>query len=214
MEAANAFLKTLEEPPAQSIMILLSTDGERLLDTILSRCLRLNFGGESAVLKNTTFLNWLENFARTAAESSGSLLGRYRLLSLILSHLTSQKEIIKEQLEESSPIERHEDLDPKIKDRWTAELNASIESEYRRFRSELVTGLQWWFRDVWLDTLQVDGALRVYPDLSQSIRVVAERVTPEDAMDNLQQLEKTQRLLNTNVQEALTLEVGLLNLKF
>jgi hypothetical protein len=32
-------------------------------------------------------------------------------------------------------------------------------------------------------------------------------------MDNLQSLEKTQRLLTSNVQEALALEVGLLRLK-
>ena len=36
-QAANAFLKTLEEPPAKSILILLSTEPQRLLETILSR---------------------------------------------------------------------------------------------------------------------------------------------------------------------------------
>src|SRR6185436_1663393 len=47
-QAANAFLKTLEEPPAKSVLILLSTEPQRLLETILSRCLRLNFGAEGA----------------------------------------------------------------------------------------------------------------------------------------------------------------------
>ena len=42
-QAANAFLKTLEEPPPKSILILLSTEPSRILETILSRCLRLNF---------------------------------------------------------------------------------------------------------------------------------------------------------------------------
>ena len=42
-QAANAFLKTLEEPPAKSVLILLSTEPQRILETILSRCLRLNF---------------------------------------------------------------------------------------------------------------------------------------------------------------------------
>src|ERR1051326_5163949 len=46
-QAANTFFKTLEEPPADTIMILLSTEPQRLLETILSRCLRLNFAGES-----------------------------------------------------------------------------------------------------------------------------------------------------------------------
>src|SRR2546422_1064880 len=34
-QAANAFLKTLEEPPADSILVLLSTDPQRMLETIL-----------------------------------------------------------------------------------------------------------------------------------------------------------------------------------
>ncbi len=41
--AANAFLKTLEEPPEDSIIILISSQPDRLLPTIRSRCSRLNF---------------------------------------------------------------------------------------------------------------------------------------------------------------------------
>ena len=41
---------------------------------------------------------------------------------------------------------------------------------------------------------------------------VGEKITPRQALDNLQTLEHTQRLLHTNVQEALALEVGLLKL--
>jgi hypothetical protein len=43
---------------------------------------------------------------------------------------------------------------------------------------------------------------------------VAGRITPRQALDNLQTLDQTQRLLHTNVQEALALEVGLLKLHF
>ena len=43
---------------------------------------------------------------------------------------------------------------------------------------------------------------------------MAKRISAEQALENLQALEATQRLLETtNVQEALALEVGLLNLK-
>lgn len=41
--AANAFLKTLEEPPKESLIILISSNPDRLPDTIRSRCSRLNF---------------------------------------------------------------------------------------------------------------------------------------------------------------------------
>jgi DNA polymerase III gamma/tau subunit len=49
-QAANAFLKTLEEPPRNSILILLTTDPQRILETILSRCLRLSFTGQWGVI--------------------------------------------------------------------------------------------------------------------------------------------------------------------
>jgi DNA polymerase-3 subunit delta' len=42
-EAANAFLKTLEEPPSGSVLILVGTSSEGQLDTILSRCRVVRF---------------------------------------------------------------------------------------------------------------------------------------------------------------------------
>lgn len=42
-EAANAFLKTLEEPPAGSVLILIGTASELQLPTILSRCREIRF---------------------------------------------------------------------------------------------------------------------------------------------------------------------------
>ncbi len=42
-DAANALLKTLEEPPGHSLLILLATNAELMLDTILSRCQLLRF---------------------------------------------------------------------------------------------------------------------------------------------------------------------------
>lgn len=43
ISAANAFLKTLEEPPDDSVIILVSSKPDRLPDTIRSRCSRINF---------------------------------------------------------------------------------------------------------------------------------------------------------------------------
>jgi DNA polymerase-3 subunit gamma/tau len=42
-EAANAFLKTLEEPPEHACFILATTEPQRLVETILSRCQRFDF---------------------------------------------------------------------------------------------------------------------------------------------------------------------------
>ena len=43
VEAANAMLKTLEEPPAQSLIILIASHGDALLPTIVSRCQFVKF---------------------------------------------------------------------------------------------------------------------------------------------------------------------------
>ncbi len=211
--AANAFLKTLEEPPADSILVLLSTEPAQLLETILSRCLRLNFAGEGARQRDGAFLAWVQGFAEQAGAESRSLLTRYQLLSVVLARLTQMKETIEEALTKRSPLERHEDAEPELLKRWDDELKAAIEAEYRRQRTDLLAGLQWWLRDVWLETLRLGAEHATYPQLSDHSRAVAGRISSREAMENLQQWERTQRLLGSNVQEALALEVGLLKLK-
>jgi DNA polymerase III delta' subunit len=48
--AANALLKTLEEPPPRTLFILLTTAPEQLLPTIRSRCQRVRFGGGAGLI--------------------------------------------------------------------------------------------------------------------------------------------------------------------
>jgi len=211
--AANAFLKTLEEPPADTVFVLLSADPPRMLETIRSRCLRLNFAGESTRHRDPAFLGWLGQFTQMAGLEQKSLLGRYRLLSVLLGKLAELKGRIEESITKKSPLERHDDVEPGLREKWEDELTAAIEAEYRRQRMDLLAGLQWWLRDVWLETLRLGGDMLSFPQLAVATRQVAGRVSPEEAMDNLQSLEKTQRLLTSNVQEALALEVGLLRLK-
>jgi DNA polymerase-3 subunit delta' len=43
-DAQAAFLKTLEEPPLGTVLLLTATDEERLLETIRSRCIRIRLG--------------------------------------------------------------------------------------------------------------------------------------------------------------------------
>jgi len=71
--------------------------------------------------------------------------------------------------------------------------------------------MQWWLRDVWLQALSMKGELLKFPQFASTERV-ARRLSAGQAMQNLQVLERAQRLLGSNVQEALTLEVALLNL--
>lgn len=42
-EAMNALLKTLEEPPPSTVFVLLTTEPSKILDTIVSRCMKFTF---------------------------------------------------------------------------------------------------------------------------------------------------------------------------
>jgi hypothetical protein len=111
-----------------------------------------------------------------------------------------------------SPLQRYADVDRELRDQWEEELDAAIEAEYRRQRGDVLLLLQRWLRDVWLHTLHAGGELLNFPDLPGADRV-AKRISPGDALENVQIIEGTQRLLHTNVQESLALEVGLLKLR-
>ena len=52
--AANAFLKTLEEPPGKVVLLLTATDADMLLPTIASRCRTLNLRPLSSDLIETS----------------------------------------------------------------------------------------------------------------------------------------------------------------
>jgi hypothetical protein len=151
-EAANAFLKTLEEPPPRSVLILLTTEPERLLETILSRCLRLNFAGEGPEQLAPAQMEWLASFSEMAALGQKSLLGRYRLMDVLLRKLNAVKEGIEESLTARSPLEKYEDAEEQLRDKWEQELKAAVEAEYRRQRGDFLLALQWWLRDVWVLT--------------------------------------------------------------
>jgi DNA polymerase III subunit delta' len=82
-EAANALLKTLEEPPERTTILLVSEAADELPDTIRSRCQRVELG----VLADTTIEAALVDAgtdadeARLAARLSGGQLGRARELA-------------------------------------------------------------------------------------------------------------------------------------
>jgi DNA polymerase-3 subunit delta' len=211
-QSANAFLKTLEEPPADSILVLLTTEPQRILETVLSRCLRLSFGGDGARTR-ARHAAWLAGFSELAARSGPGLLARYKLLELILKKLGDQRADIEKSLAARSPLEKYDDMEHDTREKLEDELEAAVESEYRRQRADVLGALHWWLRDVWLQTLQAGGAMLCFPDLKAAANAVAARISPADAMRNLEQIDRLQRQLNSNVQEALALEVGLLKLK-
>jgi len=94
-EGSNAFLKTLEEPPPHVIFILATTDPQKILSTILSRCQRFDFRR----LSNTAVIHKLDEICKSesiiipddalrlvARVSTGSLRDAENLLEQLVAY--------------------------------------------------------------------------------------------------------------------------------
>lgn len=94
-QAQNAFLKTLEEPPPQTLLVLLASAPDKLLSTIRSRCSRVPFGPlppELLAAKVKEARKVDEATARlVAVMAAGSLA---RALELDVDGLGRRKEIV------------------------------------------------------------------------------------------------------------------------
>ncbi len=97
--AANAFLKTLEEPPAHTRFVLATTDPEELLPTIVSRCQRFDFrrigadpmiGRLRTVAEREAIAVTDDALAVIARHATGSLRDALGLLDQLALHAADQ----------------------------------------------------------------------------------------------------------------------------
>ncbi len=244
LQASNAFLKTLEEPPGETVFLLLAASAGRLPDTILSRCMAIRAGGASRrdreappaadapassrnggdgappgvpypeiqgpdSLQEREDREWLRGFVEGIPPSPGTAQ-RYLLLGRLLARLEERKKDIGKALGRSSPISGLPDLKPAERKRLERELDASVEAAYRRARSEILSGLHRFLRDVWIHTLRAGPGLLLLPELAEKSRQVASGLEPAAALKNLERAEDLQRCLDSSIQEALAMEAALL----
>ncbi len=102
--AFNALLKTLEEPPAHVVFLLATTEPEKLLNTVLSRCQRFDFRNASVDLLSSHLEEIAEKegikfespfLVKTlAAQGQGSFRDTLSLLDQVLSF--SEEQLITE----------------------------------------------------------------------------------------------------------------------
>ena len=76
-EAANALLKTLEEPPSHVIFILATTDPDKLPQTIVSRCQKIIFKQPDLVTLTDRLIFVAEQEGKNLSKESGELLARH-----------------------------------------------------------------------------------------------------------------------------------------
>ena len=95
MDAANALLKTLEEPPDRCLLFLLTTSIEAMLPTIRSRCQTVRFeplaeADVAALLLEHQLVDNPEDAAATAAVCDGSLQTARELLDSEIGSLRQE----------------------------------------------------------------------------------------------------------------------------
>ena len=211
-EASNAFLKTLEEPPAQTILVLLTTAPARLLPTILSRCLKLSLGATDRSTVSPYEAKLLPLLADFAANRSERVPAAYRLLADITAILKDVREEIRQRIEADENLDRYEELEAKTRDRLEDQMTARIEGEYRAAREQVMEEIYRWFGDLLLCVLGADKRLLSHPKSLAALQAAAEGVTYEQASAWLDACEQVRDSLQRNVPESLAFEVGLLRM--
>src|SRR6267154_1656516 len=78
-EAANAFLKTLEEPPKDSLLLLLSALPEALPETILSRCIAIPLAPDGQPQRRNEEKELVKLLQQAVSEQNWSIQYAYRL---------------------------------------------------------------------------------------------------------------------------------------
>ena len=134
-EAANAFLKTLEEPPDHSLLILTSDRPEQLLPTVRSRCLTFPILPD----KHPAPIEGIDELTRLWAESSEPTpLAAYRRASILQSFLLSTRDRLNAQSEQ--------DVEDEEGDENESAQSASLAGQLVRVREDIITHL---IRSAW-----------------------------------------------------------------
>jgi DNA polymerase-3 subunit delta' len=212
-QAANAFLKTLEEPPKDSLLLLLSALPEALPETILSRCIAIPLAPEGQPKNKAEEKKLVKLLQQTVCEQSWSIQYAYRLAQEFQRLLRAVREEIKTETDQAL---RQEEM--RYKDStdgaWLEEreeyYKALTESFYLRRRAGLIETLFAWWSDVLRSSNRVER--RNLPNAGKETGELASRFTTAEILRRIQRLEELRDHLSRNIQEALAIEVAFLTI--
>ncbi|MEY2520279.1 MAG: polymerase subunit delta [Verrucomicrobiota bacterium] len=210
-QAANAFLKTLEEPPNDSLLLLLSSMPEVLPDTILSRCIAVPLATDEKVRPSSEEEELLELLGAGAAPTRKGVQPAYRLARGFHRLLGQMRETIQE--ENAAALKREEARYKNTTDgAWLDEredyFKALTESQYVRQRSRLVETLFLWWSDVLRASTGI--ARRELPSASAQTQLLGQKLSTAEILRRIRRLEEMRDHLGRNIQEALAIEVAFL----
>lgn len=210
-QAANAFLKTLEEPPNNSLLLLLSALPEVLPDTIQSRCISLQLAAAAEATPSSEETELVELLG--ADGKSAGVQHAYRLAQGFQKLLARIREAI--QSENAAALKREEVRYKNTTDgAWLDEredhFKALTESVYLERRAQLLETLLLWWTDVLRASTSVSR--RELPAARAQTAAVAERLTTPEILRRIRRLEELRDHLGRNIQESLALEVAFLSI--
>ncbi len=212
-QAANAFLKTLEEPPQNSLLLLLTAMPEVLPDTIVSRCITIPLlpsEMEEPAEESAELIALLHDAAN---EKNWSVQIAYRLSQRVLRLLGTVRDQIKERCADSLKEEenryRNSTDGAWLEDREEY-YKALAESLYIQRRAAVIEILFRW----WSDVLRAGKAIepRDLPGAKNDTANIARRLDTTEVLRRIRRLEELRDHLSRNIQEPLALEVAFLQI--
>ncbi len=203
-QAQNALLKTLEEPPQYGIIMILTTNVEALLPTVVSRCVVLRMKPVEDRLVKKYLMETMEipdykadlcvAFARGNIGKARLLAGSEEFENIREDAVTLMKYI--------GEMELHE-------------IVAAIKkiNEYKLEINDYLDIMSIWYRDVLLFKATNDANHLIFKGEIQYIKKAAGKSDYEGIENILKALEKAKRRLDANVNFDLTMELLLMTIQ-
>jgi DNA polymerase III subunit delta' len=212
-QAANAFLKTLEEPPKDSLLLLLSALPEALPDTILSRCIAVPLARDGELQASDEEKKLVKLLQQVSHEQSWTIQFAYRLAQEFQRLLRVIREEVKRETDEALKQEQTRYRDA-TDGAWLEEreqyYKARAESLYLQRRAGLIETLFAWWSDVLRSSNGVEQ--RNLPGARKETMVLATRFSTSEILKRIRCLEELRDHLNRNIHEALAIEVAFLTI--
>lgn len=204
VQAQNAILKTLEEPPEYAVIILLTTNVNSLLPTILSRCVVLNMKpvADEQVRKYLMEQLQVPDYkAEVCVAFARGNVGKAKALA-------SSEDFDNVKNEALSLLKYIQDME-------LHEIVAAIKkiNDYKLEINDYLDIMAIWYRDVLLFKATRDVNHLVFREEIQALRRVAQRSSYEGIEKVIEALEKAKNRLSANVNFDLTMELLLLTIK-
>jgi len=210
-QAANAFLKTLEEPPDHSLLILVTALPEALLDTIRSRCMEIQLRPATTITLTIEEAKLLAELGRIVEADGFSVVAALKLARAFQETLGKVRDRI--ETEHADLLKKDQTAYKQTTDGvWLAEreerLSALTESRYVKERANLVLRLVEWFGDAL--RIKHESPFLDLIDYRAAATALAGRVSGVELMKRLGALQSLLDALSRNVQEVLVVEATFL----